>query len=76
MLGQFVVDFFNNPQTRDINEPGGLKDILSLAGNMMHSDTKGTFSVKSTTSCGFTPGCCQMLSASKFGCVFKEKRKH
>ncbi len=67
LLIQFVVDFYNNPQTRDNNQGLlGQPKILESFGASL------SIGMSSSGESDFTPETCNMLNQSKFGCALVE----
>jgi hypothetical protein len=64
MIFNLVVEFYNNPQTRDNNE--GLFGMVLRGEN---SNVSGSISITRNESYDFSPELCEMLSAPKFGCA-------
>ena len=68
MIVELAVDFYNNPQTRGINE-GYVGEVLQGKGPLAALGASMVISMTSSGSYDFSPELCEMLSAPKFGCA-------
>lgn len=74
LLVVFAAEFYNLPQTRDSNQ-GFLGMTLRGEGPMADFGASASIGMTRTDAYDFSPKICEMLSASKFGCVFTEQEE-
>ena len=67
MTVELAVEFYNDPQTSDINE--GFVGMAIRGEGPMAGFIKASISKTSSGSYNFPPELCEMLSAPKFGCA-------
>jgi hypothetical protein len=65
MLAEFVVMFYNNPQTQDSNE-GSIGLLVQGLGPMAAFGAKASIGMTSSSSCSFNSKTCDMLNGLKF----------
>lgn len=67
MIGEFAVEFYNNPQTRDSQE-GMMGMMLQGRGPLSSFGVSASIGMTSSGSYNFHPETYAMLNAPKFGC--------
>jgi hypothetical protein len=68
LLGEFVVNFYNDPQTRDSQE-GLMGQMVRGEGLAAVFGSSAKIGITSSGSYDFNPELCEMLNAPKFGCA-------
>lgn len=68
LIVPFVLDFYNNPQTRNNNQ-GLMGKVLRNEGPMAAFGISASIGITRVGLCSLSPQFCEILNASKFGCT-------